>query len=89
MGTGTGVLALLAARLGASEVTASDNNPNALVIPSLQNKNYALRFTFHALLSQRSPQTLRCNLILFIHLTQPYGICARVLHISTTRTNKS
>ncbi|OPX24424.1 MAG: hypothetical protein B1H02_03500 [Candidatus Latescibacteria bacterium 4484_107] len=30
MGTGTGVLALLAARLGASEVTASDNNPNAV-----------------------------------------------------------
>jgi methylase of polypeptide subunit release factors len=30
MGTGTGVLALLAARLGASEATASDNNPNAV-----------------------------------------------------------
>jgi len=30
MGTGTGVLALLAARLGASEVVASDNNPNAV-----------------------------------------------------------
>ena len=30
MGTGTGVLALLAARLGASEVTASDNNANAV-----------------------------------------------------------
>ena len=30
MGTGTGVLAILAARLDASEVTASDNNPNAV-----------------------------------------------------------
>ena len=30
MGTGTGVLALLAARLGASEATASDNNANAV-----------------------------------------------------------
>jgi methylase of polypeptide subunit release factors len=30
MGTGTGVLALLAARLGAAKVVATDNNPNAV-----------------------------------------------------------
>ena len=30
LGTGTGVLALLAAQFGASEVVASDNNPNAV-----------------------------------------------------------
>ena len=42
MGTGTGVLALLAARFGASEVTASDNNPNAVENARLNVKRFGM-----------------------------------------------
>ena len=42
MGAGTGVLALLAARLGASEVTASDANPNAVANARLNVKRLGM-----------------------------------------------
>ncbi len=57
VGTGTGILALAALRLGAQEATATDNDPEALRVAALNAQENHL--TSHLHLSDRKPRALR------------------------------